>query len=82
MRACGEAIFRAAAPMGGVTNEVAILHMKTLFINGEASIVDVDPYGRIALQVSRKPSHPFMPGSDLLNRGLFRLGVTIPPPFL
>lgn len=42
------------APTATSTDEVAIRHIQLLLSSGEASVLDVDPYGRSALQVRSK----------------------------
>ncbi len=60
MRASHEFIFRVAGYRGDTTGEAAVLHLKTLFANGEASVLDIDPYGRTALHVRSKPPHIYI----------------------
>ena len=55
VRSGRENIFLVAAMRTSDTNKAPIQHMKYLLTNGEASVLDVDPYGRTALQVSSKP---------------------------
>ena len=60
MRASHDFIFRVAGYRGDTTGEAAVLHLKTLFANGEASVLDVDPYGRTALHVRSKPPTSYL----------------------
>ena len=73
VRSGHEYIFWVATMRTSDTDKTSIHHIKYLLTNGEASVLDVDPYGRTALQVSSKPfSLPDCttdtPGSGLLAR--------------
>ena len=73
VRSGHEYIFWVATMRTSDTDKTSIHHIKYLLTNGEASVLDVDPYGRTALQVSSKPfslldSTPNITGSGLLAR--------------
>ena len=55
VRSGHEYIFWAATMRTSDTDKTSIHHIEYLLTNGEASVLDVDPYGRTALQVSSKP---------------------------
>ena len=78
VRSGHEYIFWVAAMRTSDTDKTSIHHIKYLLTNGEASVLDVDPYGRTALQVSSKPfsllsSTPNTTGSGLLARRIMTL---------
>lgn len=70
VRSHGDSIFTAARMYLPRENEAAIQHIKLLLTNGEASVLDVDPYGHTALQVRSKLSSAHSPVGDLVNRWL------------
>lgn len=58
--------------------EVSIDCIKLLLVNGEASVLDVDPYGRSALQVRSSLSYAYNSRSDAMNSWLLFVGDTTP----
>lgn len=70
VRSHGDSIFTAARMYLPRENEAAIQHIKLLLTNGEASVLDVDPYGHTALQVRSKLSSAHSLVGDLVNRWL------------
>lgn len=58
--------------------EVSIDRIKLLLVNGEASVLDVDPYGRSALQVRSSLSYAYNSRSDAMNSWLLFVGDTTP----
>ena len=60
------------------TDEVAIHHIQLLLSSGEASVLDVDPRSRSALQVRSKSSSAYELTSDAMDSGLFSMEDTRP----
>ena len=78
VRSGHEYIFWVATMRTSDTDKTSIHHINYLLTNGKASVLDVDPYGRTALQVSSKPfpllnSTPNTTNSGLLPRGIMTL---------
>ena len=78
VRSGHEYVFWVATMRTSDTDKTSIHHIKYLLTNGEASVLDVDPYGRTALQVSSKPfslldSTPNTTRSGLLARRIMKL---------
>ena len=79
VRSGHEYIFWVASIRTSSTDKTSIRHIKYLLTNGKASVLDVDPYGRTALQVSSKPFSLFNSTPNTTRSGLLlRRIMTLP----
>ena len=81
VRSGHEYIFWVATMRTSDTDKTSIHHIKYLLTNGEASVLDVDPYGRTALQVSSKPFSLLDCTTDTTGSGLLARRIMTRPHF-
>ena len=81
VRSSLENIFWVATISRSDRHKASINHIQYLLTNGEASVLDVDPYGRTALQVSSKPFSPFNSTPNTTGSGLLARRVMTLPHF-
>ena len=81
MRSGRENIFWLAIITASGRHKASINHIQYLLTNGEASVLDVDPYGRTALQVISTPFSPFNSTPNTTGSGLLAKSVMTLPHF-